>query len=58
MGKDGLTFLRCVGVKRTLSRIKNRRCNRSMVGHKVLMEALGIEVSSIGTMVEEDRKRE
>jgi len=58
MGKDSLSFLRCVGVRRTLSRIKNRRCNRSMVGHKVLTEALAIKVSSIGTTVEGDRKRE
>jgi len=58
MGKDSLRFLRYVGVRRTLSRIENKGCNRSMVGHKVLTEALAIEVSNIGAMVEEESKRE
>ena len=53
-----MRFLRYVGVRRTLSRIENKGCNRSMVGHKVLTEALAIEVSNIGAMVEGESKRE
>jgi hypothetical protein len=58
MGKNRLSFVRCVGVRRTLSRIENKGCNRSMVGHKVLTEALAIKVSNIGAMVEGESKRE
>ena len=57
MGKDRISFLRCVGVRRTLSRIENKGCDRSMAGHKVPTEALTTEVSNIPTTVEGDRKR-
>jgi hypothetical protein len=58
MGKNKLSYLRCVGVRRTLPRIENGRCNSSMVGHKVFTEASAIEISSICTKVERDRRRE
>jgi len=57
MGKDRLSFLTCVAVRRNLSTIEDKGCERSMVGHRVPAEGLAIEVSNIPTTVEGDRKR-